>query len=298
MESRAVRPVESAVINAIVKHLPPSLQAMVRLHELTGARSGELCLLRVADIERRAPGEPWYLRPARHKTAHHGHYRAILIGPEAQAVHSPILDNIDGEYVFSPARAQAEHNRVQRLARKTRVQPSQLDRRRRSPNRRAGVRWTSNSYRHALDYATKKAIDRGELPPGTKWHPHQLRHNAATRIREQFGLDAVVAVGYRVRSPRGTQFRQLAPAKLSEYLVKGFVMDDERLWNSPGPGMPDNFDELLERIGDICASKRRLYLRVREILSCAAARRTRTGSPCRCVRTRSRAGPARQARWR
>jgi hypothetical protein len=62
-----------------------------------------------------------------------------------------------------------------------------------------------------------------------------------------YHLDAVLAVGYRVRSPRGTQFRQWATARLSEYLVKGFTMDDERLKNPPGPGVLDHFDELLAR---------------------------------------------------
>lgn len=80
-----------------------------------------------------------------------------------------------------------------------------------------------------------------------------------------YHLDAVIAVGYRVRSPRGTQFRQWATERLREYLVKGFTMDDERLKNPPGAGVPDHFDELLERIRDIRASERRVYLRVREI---------------------------------
>jgi hypothetical protein len=85
-----------------------------------------------------------------------------------------------------------------------------------------------------------------------------------------YSLPAILAVGYRVRSPRGTQFRQWATARLSEYLLKGFVMDDERLRNPPGPGVPDYFDELLERIRDIRASERRMYLRVREILALAS----------------------------
>ena len=87
---------------------------------------------------------------------------------------------------------------------------------------------------------------------------------------QHYNLDVVISVGYRVKSPRGTQFRQWATARLSEYLVKGFTMDDERLKNPPGPGVPDYFDELLERIRDIRASERRVYLRVREILALAA----------------------------
>jgi hypothetical protein len=87
---------------------------------------------------------------------------------------------------------------------------------------------------------------------------------------EHYSLPAILAVGYRVRSERGTQFRQWATARLSEYLLKGFTMDDERLKNPPGPGVPDYFDELLERIRDIRASEKRVYLRVREIFALAA----------------------------
>jgi len=87
---------------------------------------------------------------------------------------------------------------------------------------------------------------------------------------EHYDLEAIISVGYRVKSPRGTQFRQWATARLREYLVKGFTMDDERLKNPPGKGHVDYFDELLERIRDIRASERRVYLRVREILALAA----------------------------
>lgn len=92
------------------------------------------------------------------------------------------------------------------------------------------------------------------------------------RTIDHYNLDAILAVGYRVRSSRGTQFRQWATERLREYLVKGFTMDDERLRNPPvaGSGVPDYFDELLERIRDIRASERRMYLRVREIFAMAA----------------------------
>ncbi len=87
-----------------------------------------------------------------------------------------------------------------------------------------------------------------------------------------YSLDAILAVGYRVRSPRGTQFRRWATERLREYLVKGFTLDDERLKNPPvaGSAVPDRFDELLSRIRDIRASERRMYLRVREIFAMAA----------------------------
>lgn len=91
-----------------------------------------------------------------------------------------------------------------------------------------------------------------------------------SRILRHYRLEVVLAVGFRVRSPRGTQFRQWATQRLEEYLRKGFVMDDERLKNPPGPGVPDYFDELLARIRDIRASERRMYLRVKEIFALAA----------------------------
>ncbi|EEF62862.1 virulence RhuM family protein [Pedosphaera parvula] len=85
-----------------------------------------------------------------------------------------------------------------------------------------------------------------------------------------FNLELIISVGYRVKSQRGTQFRQWATSRLKEYLVKGFVLDDERLKNPPGLGVADYFDELLERIRDIRASERRMYLRVKEVLALAA----------------------------
>ena len=87
-----------------------------------------------------------------------------------------------------------------------------------------------------------------------------------------FNLSVILAVGYRVRSVRGTQFRQWATQTLEQYLIKGFVMDDERLKNPPvGQSVvPDYFDEMLERIRDIRASERRVYLRVKEIFTLAA----------------------------
>ena len=82
---------------------------------------------------------------------------------------------------------------------------------------------------------------------------------------QHYSLEMILAVGYRVKSPRGTQFRQWATARLSEYLVKGFAMDDERLKNPPGKGHTDYFDELLERIRDIRSSERRFYQKVLDI---------------------------------
>ncbi|MCW4454953.1 virulence RhuM family protein [Flavobacterium sp. MXW15] len=80
-----------------------------------------------------------------------------------------------------------------------------------------------------------------------------------------YNLDAILAVGYRVRSPRGVQFRRWASTALKEYLLKGFVMDDERLKNPDG--RPDYFDEMLARIRDIRASEKRFYQKVRDLFA-------------------------------
>ena len=117
----------------------------------------------------------------------------------------------------------------------------------------------------------QNVFSEGELSPDAVIRKFRITAaDGKTYDTQHYSLEMILAVGYRVKSPRGTLFRQWATARLSEYLLKGFVMDDERLKNPPGPGVPDYFDELLERIRDIRASERRMYLRVREILALAA----------------------------
>lgn len=99
-----------------------------------------------------------------------------------------------------------------------------------------------------------------------------------TREIEHYNLDAILAVGFRVRSHRGTQFRKWATERLHEYLVKGFTIDDERLKNPPGKGQTDYFDELLQRIRDIRSSERRFYQKVLDIYATSV---DYTRGPCR-----------------
>jgi len=84
---------------------------------------------------------------------------------------------------------------------------------------------------------------------------------------KQYNLEAILAVGYRVRSHRGTQFRRWATERLGEYLLKGFTLDDRRLKNPPaaGSGVPDYFDELTRRLQDIRTSERRFYQKITDI---------------------------------
>jgi len=142
--------------------------------------------------------------------------------------------------------------------------------------------WLSQTLMAELYDRSKKTVsehlqnlfDEGELDPNSV--VRNFRTTAADGKSYQvqhYSLEAILAVGFRIKSPRGTQFRRWANTRLQEYLVKGFAMDDERLKNPPVTGaspVPDYFDELLERIRDIRASERRMYLRVREIFSLAA----------------------------
>lgn len=90
-----------------------------------------------------------------------------------------------------------------------------------------------------------------------------------SRNRKFYNLQAIIAVGYRIESARGTQFRRWATERLNEYLVKGFTMDDDRLKNVSNIGS-DYFDEMLERIRDIRSSEKRFYQKVRAIYKLAA----------------------------
>jgi len=115
----------------------------------------------------------------------------------------------------------------------------------------------------------KNIFEEGELNPAStvaKFATVQTEgRRQVSREIECYNLDLIISVGYRVKSHRGTQFRQWATARLSEYLVKGFTMDDERLKNPPGKGQIDYFDELLGRIRDIRSSERRFYQKVLDI---------------------------------
>jgi hypothetical protein len=120
-----------------------------------------------------------------------------------------------------------------------------------------------------VNHHLKAIFAERELPPEATIRRHRIVQNEGARQIarevEHYNLDAIIAVGFRVRSHRGTQFRQWAIGRLHEYLLKGFTMDDERLKNPPGQGQKDYFDEQLERIRDIRSSERRFYQKVLDI---------------------------------
>lgn len=114
----------------------------------------------------------------------------------------------------------------------------------------------------------KNIYDEAELDPGATIRKFRIvrseGNREVSRLVDHYSLPAIIAVGYRVRSTQGTRFRQWATARLDEYLVKGFVLDDERLKSTAHLG-EDYFDQLLERIRDIRASERRFYQKITDI---------------------------------
>lgn len=215
-ESPGVKPVPEAHVNAAMKHLPPTVQTMVQLQLLTGMRPGELVIMRSIDID--TSGKIWIYHPVKHKTQHHGHDRPILIGPEGQAILTPFLSRETHVYLFTPQQAMQERRAARRANRQTPMTPSQAKRKsKRHPKKRPGDRYTTQSYGYAIRYAcqhafphpTLGAIKRADMTAHQKvelrnwqqahtWSPNQLRHNAATRLRKEFGIEAArIILGHR-----------------------------------------------------------------------------------------------------
>jgi integrase len=197
-ETAPVTAVDVEVVEKTKRFLSPVVQALVTVHLQTGARSGELVNLRVGDIDR--TGKVWKAALSDHKTAHHGKQRALFFGPVAQAALAPLLLGREAdEYVFSPREA-VKQVRARRAAERTTPlscgnRPG--TNRKRRPSTGPGAHYTPNTYGHAIKRAITRynawAEQNGEEPI-EHWHPHQLRHTAATLLREQYGLDAAQVV--------------------------------------------------------------------------------------------------------
>ncbi|XXR59899.1 RhuM family protein [Sorangium sp. So ce385] len=119
-----------------------------------------------------------------------------------------------------------------------------------------------------VSYHLKEGYASGELTPEATlrriWRVQREGNREVSREIEFYNLDAIISVGYRVNSTQATQFRIWATQTLREFIVKGFVLDDERLKLNKRFGK-DYFDELLERIREIRASERRFYLKITDI---------------------------------
>ncbi|WP_165248030.1 virulence RhuM family protein [Paludisphaera soli] len=132
----------------------------------------------------------------------------------------------------------------------------------------AGIAELFQTTKQNISLHLQNIYEEGELrPEATVKQYLTVQTEGGRQVRraiDHYNLDAILAVGYRVRSIRGTQFRQWATAQLRELLVKGFVLDDERLKAGDSP-IGDYFEELLARIRDIRASERRFYQKITDI---------------------------------
>jgi integrase len=216
-ETAPVKPVPDATVDATLPFLSRTVAAMVQLQRLTGARPGEICGMRTSDIDH--TGEIWTYTPASHKTAHHGHHRSVFIGPKAQRVLQPFLRLDPAMYCFSPLEAERERREILHAKRETPLSYGNTigTNRKHRPNRQPKSHYDVGSYRRAVANACELAFQpalplgrmdgestrawklrltpeqRAELRKWNHahdWHPHQLRHSAATEIRKRFGIEA------------------------------------------------------------------------------------------------------------
>ena len=179
-ESRKVETVPQAHIDAVQPYVSRQVWALIQLQLLTGARSGELVALSPLDLD--TAGDIWTSTLASHKTAHHGKKRTLYFGPKAQAVIREFLNRPVHSPLFSPKEAEAE-----RAARATTHRRPDQPPNSRKTSRTLGAHYTTDSYRAAVERGCAKA----DVP---RWTPHRLRHNAATRIRSEHGLEAAQVI--------------------------------------------------------------------------------------------------------
>lgn len=227
-EARETEPVKSVPqehLDAIEPFVSRQVRAMIQLQLLTAARPGEIVSLRPCDIDR--SGQIWIYTPVDHKTAHHGHERNIYIGPRGQDVLQPFLFRPAESHCFSPAEAYAERLVRDHANRQTPLKFGNVpgSNCKDDPQWRPTDRYSVATYRRAIE----RGIEAAYLPPEhlarrsgetkiqwerrlTKkqrealkawykqfhWHPHQLRHNAATLLRKEFDLEtARIILGHR-----------------------------------------------------------------------------------------------------
>jgi integrase len=189
-ETKPVRPVDDATIDATLPYLPEVVADMVRLQRLTGVRPGELCIIRPRDIDRTV--DPWTYRPESHKTEHHGKDRVVCFGPQAQGIMLRYLARDPATYCFRPCDSESKRLAARNAARKVPLSCGNKPgtNRVRKPKRVAGGQYTTKSYYRAVQRACDKA-------GVARWFPLQIRHSAATEIRRLYGLEAAqVALGH------------------------------------------------------------------------------------------------------
>jgi integrase len=198
-ETKPVRPVVDAMVDATLLHLPSVVADMVRLQRFTGMRPAELCILRPMDLDR--ADNVWTYRPESHKTQHHGKERVVCIGPQAQGVLLRYLARDPAAYCFRPCDSESKRLADRHAAR---IVPLSCGNRPgsnrvRKAKRLAGERYTTHSYYYAIRRACDKAFTvpqeltddaAAKWRADHRWSPLQIRHSAATEIRRRYGLEA------------------------------------------------------------------------------------------------------------
>jgi integrase len=222
-ETEPVRPVDDAMIDTVLPHLPPVVADMLRLQRLTGMRSGEVCIMRPTDIDR--SGDEWAYNPLTHKTEHHGRDRTVFLGPKAQAVLAQYLARDPAAFCFCPAEAEARRNAGRSERRVTPLWNSHrkrnIDKRKARRRRPPGSAYTPETYGKAIDRACARAFPppaplarqadettaewKERLGPdglakvkewhqAHRFHPHQVRHRAAVEFRTKHGIEVCRAL--------------------------------------------------------------------------------------------------------
>lgn len=174
-EAPEVKPVPQDRIDAVLSHTSRQVGTMIRLQLLTAMRPGEVTIMRGSDLD--TTGRIWVYRPASHKTEHHSHERLIYLGPRAQDVLRPFLKTDLQAYLFSPAEAEASRREARRTARTTPLSCGNRpgSNRRAHPKKKAGERYTTNTYRDAVRRACERAfpppapLARGETETLREW---------------------------------------------------------------------------------------------------------------------------------
>jgi integrase len=225
-------------VDAIRPHVAPQIWAMVELQRLTAMRPGEVCLMRTCDLD--TSGEVWTYTPHRHKVEHHGRGRTIYLGPRAQEVVKPWLRTDLQAYLFSPKEVLEAHYAARRRGRKTPMTPSQRARTRKPRrSRNPGDHYTSMSYLRtivagcdrAFPHPTLAGVKRGDLTDeqraelkawrlAHRWHPHQLRHNSATWLRQEFGLEVAQIILGHARADVTEVYAETNRARAVEVMSK------------------------------------------------------------------------------
>jgi integrase len=186
-ETAPVLPVDDAIVEATLPHMPEIVADMVRLQRSTGARPAEICMLRPQDLDR--SGEVWLYVPESHKTEHHGKTRTILIGPKGQGVLLKYLARDAATCCFRPVDSEKKRRAAAHEARTTPLSCGNRpgSNRKRRPKLKAGEAYTTASYRRAIH----RACDSAKVE---RWAPNRLRHTAATEVRREFGLEAAQVI--------------------------------------------------------------------------------------------------------